>query len=81
MIKMIELTEKAKVVSRKALILIAIIAVLFLLTATKAYGAELSVEGFLAGESSDTVKIIVLMTLIAIIPTLLLMMTDRKSVV
>ncbi|HAZ06282.1 MAG TPA: flagellar biosynthetic protein FliP, partial [Acetobacterium sp.] len=29
----------------------------------------------LAGESSDTVKIIVLMTLIAIVPTLLLMMT------
>ena len=74
MIEMIDSIKKVKVY-QKALIVIPIIAVFFLLTASKVHGAELSVEGFLAGESSDTVKIIVLMTLIAIIPTLLLMMT------
>jgi len=60
---------------KKALIIMPMLVILFFLTAAKAHGAELTVEGFLAGESSDTVKIIVLMTLIAIVPTLLLMMT------
>ncbi len=64
-----------KVMLKKALVIMPILAILFILTAAKAHGAELSVEGFLAGESSDTVKVIVLMTLIAIVPTLLLMMT------
>ncbi|AFA49267.1 flagellar type III secretion system pore protein FliP [Acetobacterium woodii] len=61
--------------AQKVLVVMPVIAILFFLTATKAHGAELSVEGLLAGESSDTVKIIVLMTLITIVPTLLLMMT------
>ena len=67
-------TEK-KALLKKVLVIMPVLTILFFLTAAKAHGAELSVEGFLAGESSDTVKIIVLMTLIAIVPTLLLMMT------
>lgn len=73
--EIIKTFNNRKVIIKKALVIIPILAILFFLTATKAHGAELSVEGFLAGESSDTVKIIVLMTLIAIVPTLLLMMT------
>lgn len=75
MSEILETTKKTKVILKKALTIIPIITILFFLTATKAHGAELSVESLLAGESSDTVKIIVLMTLITIIPTLLLMMT------
>lgn len=75
MSEIIKTLNNRKVVIKKALIIMPILAVLFFLTAATAHGAELSVEGFLAGESSDTVKIIVLMTLIAIVPTLLLMMT------
>lgn len=67
-------TEK-KVRIKKVLVIMPVLTILFFLTAARAHGAELSVEGFLAGESSDTVKIIVLMTLITIVPTLLLMMT------
>ncbi len=67
--------KKGKVTAQKILVIMPVIAILFFLTATKAHGAELSIEGLLAGESSDTVKIIVLMTLITIVPTLLLMMT------
>lgn len=67
--------KKGKVTLKKALIIIPVIAILFVITTSKAHGADFSVEGLLAGESSDTVKIIVLMTLIAIVPTLLLMMT------
>lgn len=67
-------TEK-KALLKKVLVIMPVLTTLFFLTAARAHGAELSVEGLLAGESSDTVKIIVLMTLIAIIPTLLLMMT------
>lgn len=73
--EIIETSKNRKVIFRKALVIMPIFAILFFLTATKAHGAELSVEGLLAGESSDTVKIIVLMTLITIVPTLLLMMT------
>ncbi len=71
----IETSKNRSVRLKKILISLTVIAILFSLTAVKAHGAELSVEGLLAGESSDTVKIIVLMTLIAIVPTLLLMMT------
>lgn len=71
----IEMIKKRKVTLKKALVIMPILAILFFLTATTAHGAELSVEGLLAGQSSDTVKIVVLMTLIAIVPTLLLMMT------
>nr|WP_242825049.1 flagellar type III secretion system pore protein FliP [Acetobacterium woodii] len=73
--KMIKTIKKGKMAAQKVLVVMPVIAILFFLTATKAHGAELSVEGLLAGESSDTVKIIVLMTLITIVPTLLLMMT------
>lgn len=73
--KIIRTIKKGKVTAQKALVIMPVIAILFFLTATKAHGAELSIEGLLAGESSDTVKIIVLMTLITIVPTLLLMMT------
>jgi len=73
--EIITTSKNRKVIFRKALVIMPIFAILFFLTATKAHGAELSVEGLLAGESSDTVKIIVLMTLITIVPTLLLMMT------
>ncbi|URN85384.1 flagellar type III secretion system pore protein FliP [Acetobacterium wieringae] len=72
---LIETSKNRSVRLKKILISLTVLAILFSLTAVKAYGAELSVEGLLAGESSDTVKIIVLMTLIAIVPTLLLMMT------
>jgi len=68
-------------VFKKALMIMPMLAILFFLTATKAHGAELSVEGLLAGESSDTVKIIVLMTIIAIVPTLLLMMTGFGRII
>ena len=71
----IETSKKRSVLLKKILVNLTVIAILFFLTAVKAHAAELSVEGLLAGESSDTVKIIVLMTLIAIVPTLLLMMT------
>lgn len=67
--------KKGKVTLKKALMILPVLGILFAITTSKAYGADLSVEGLLAGESSDTVKIIVLMTLIAIVPTLLLMMT------
>lgn len=67
--------KKGKMTFKKALIIIPVIVILFVITTSKAHGADFSVEGLLAGESSDTVKIIVLMTLIAIVPTLLLMMT------
>ncbi|WP_303866918.1 flagellar type III secretion system pore protein FliP [Acetobacterium wieringae] len=73
-----DIIETSKIRSarlKKILISLTVIVILFSLTAVKAHGAELSVEGLLAGESSDTVKIIVLMTLLAIVPTLLLMMT------
>lgn len=73
--EIIKTSKNRKVIFKKALVIMPIFVILFFLTATKAHGAELSVEGLLAGESSDTVKIIVLMTLIAIVPTLLLMMT------
>ncbi|MBC3797082.1 flagellar type III secretion system pore protein FliP [Acetobacterium tundrae] len=66
---------KGKALIKKALVIMPVITFLFFLTMTKVYCADLSIESLLAGESSDTVKIIVLMTLIAIIPTLLLMMT------
>lgn len=75
MSEIIETTKKRKITLKKVLVIMPMLAVLFFLTATKAHGAELSVEGLLAGQSSDTVKIIVLMTLITIVPTLLLMMT------
>ena len=67
--------HKAKVLFAKALVIMPVLTFLFFLTMTKAYCADFSIESLLAGESSDTVKIIVLMTLIAIIPTILLMMT------
>lgn len=73
--ELIKTLNNKKVVIKKALVIMPILAILFFLTAAKAHGAELSVEGLLAGESSDTVKVIVLMTLITIVPTLLLMMT------
>jgi flagellar biosynthetic protein FliP len=73
--EIIKTLNNRKVVIKKTLVIMPVLAILFFLTAVKAHGAELSVEGLLAGESSDTVKIIVLMTLIAIVPTLLLMMT------
>lgn len=73
--KIIKTTKKRRATLKKAFVIMPVIAVLFFLTATKAHGAELSVEGLLNGQSSDTVKIIVLMTLITIVPTLLLMMT------
>lgn len=67
--------HKGKVLLKKALVIMPVLTLLFCLTMTKAYCADFSIESLLAGESSDTVKIIVLMTLIAIIPTILLMMT------
>lgn len=67
--------KKGRMTLKQALVIMPVIAFLFVLTTSKVHGADLSVEGLLAGESSDTVKIIVLMTLIAIVPTLLLMMT------
>jgi len=73
--EVIKTSNNIKVIFKKALVIMPMLTILFFLTAAKAHGAELSVEGLLAGESSDTVKIIVLMTLIAIVPTLLLMMT------
>lgn len=73
--EIIKTFNNRKVIIKKALVIMPVLAILFFLTAAKAHGAELSLEGFLAGQSSDTVKIIVLMTLIAIVPTLLLMMT------
>jgi len=68
-------TYKGKALFKKALVIMPVIILLFFITMTKVYCADFSIESLLAGESSDTVKIIVLMTLIAIVPTLLLMMT------
>ncbi|MBK5244554.1 MAG: flagellar type III secretion system pore protein FliP [Eubacteriaceae bacterium] len=59
----------------KLFAMIPVIVVFFNLTLTTAYGANFSVESLIAGEGSDTVKIIVLLSLIAVVPTILLMMT------
>jgi flagellar biosynthetic protein FliP len=74
--KRLEKTRRKVLVRiQKTFAIIPVLAILFFMTASKVHGAELSIENFLAGQSSDTVKIVVLMTLITIIPTLLLMMT------
>jgi len=59
----------------KIFAMIPVIAAFFYLTLTTAYGAPFSVKSLIAGEGSDTVKIIVLLSLIAVVPTILLMMT------
>lgn len=55
--------------------MISVVVVFFNITLTTAYGANASVESLIAGEGSDTVKIIVLLSLIAVVPSILLMMT------
>jgi flagellar biosynthetic protein FliP len=60
---------------------IAFMIMFFQVSVSKAYAAEFSLENLIAGEGSDTVKIIVLLTLIAIVPTILLMMTSFGRIV
>ena len=61
---------------KKTVAMIPIFAIVFHLTLTTVYGAaDLSVQNMLTGEGSDSVKIIVLLSLIAVVPTILLMMT------
>ncbi|MGV8906004.1 MAG: flagellar type III secretion system pore protein FliP [Acetobacterium sp.] len=71
--------KKIVIMKRKSVIklvaMIPVVAVFFYMTLTTAYGAPFSVESLIAGEGSDTVKIIVLLSLIAVVPTILLMMT------
>lgn len=70
-----KMINKRKGLFIKLFAMIPVIAVFFNLTLTTAYGANFSVESLIAGEGSDTVKIIVLLSLIAVVPTILLMMT------
>lgn len=66
-----------KNILKRILGMIPVFAVFFQLTLTKAYGStgDLSVENMLGGEGTDTVKIIILLSLIAVVPSILLMMT------
>ncbi|HEY5557630.1 flagellar type III secretion system pore protein FliP [Acetobacterium sp.] len=74
--KIKKMINKRKGLFIKLFAMIPVIALFFQITLTTAHGAApFSVESLIAGEGSDTVKIIVLLSLIAVVPTILLMMT------
>lgn len=69
------MTKKKAVVNKRNQIakMLPLLLLILLVTMTSVHGA--TIEEMLTGEGSDSIKIVILMTLIAVIPSILLMMT------